>query len=193
MSGDEGGSLRLPVTVEVMKGWQPPMNADTANRKAELLGNLRAEHDALAQTLRTLTPAQMTQGGVNGEGVEDWSVKDILSHITWWEQSIFGWLSREQAVPREALPPSDLSEDQTNTFIFEQTRALPLPDVLANFERSYTALYQAIEAASEEQIERGRPSDPDGSPLWEIIPGNSSEHYHAHHDAIRAWLSGGSA
>jgi hypothetical protein len=177
--------------VKAMKGWQPLMNAGTMNRKAELLGNLRAEHNALAQTLGTLTPEQMTQGGVHGEGVEDWSVKDILSHITWWEQSIFGWLGREQAVPREALPAGNLSEDESNRFIFEQTRALPLSDVLANFERSYTALYQAIEVASEEQITRGRPSDPDGSPLWEIIPGNSYEHYRVHHDAIRAWLNGG--
>lgn len=193
MPRDEGGSLCLPSNVEAMKGWQPLMNADTANRKAELLGNLRAEHDALAQTLGTLTAEQMTQGGVHGEGVEDWSVKDILSHITWWEQSIFGWLGRELAVPRGVLPLDTLSEDQTNSFIYEQTHELPLSDVLANFERSCAALRQAIEAASEEQIGRGRPSDPDSSPLWEIIPGNSYEHYRAHHDAIRAWLSGGNS
>lgn len=176
--------------VKAMKGWQSLMNAGTMNRKAQLLGNLRKEHDALAQTLGTLNQAQMTQGSVHGEGVEDWRVKDILSHITWWEQSIFGWLGREPAVPRGTLPAGDLSEDETNSFIFEQTRALPLSNVLANFERSYTALYQAIEAVSEEQLAHGRPSDPDGSPLWEIIPGNSYEHYHTHHDAILAWLGG---
>lgn len=192
MPADEGGSLCLPIKVEAMKGWQPLMNSDTANRKAELLGNLSAEHEALAQTLGTLTAKQLTQGGVHGEGVEDWSVKDILSHITWWEQSIFGWLGREQAVPRGVPPPDNLSEDQTNSFIYKQTHELPLSDVLANFERSYTSLRQAIVAASEDQIGRGRPSDPEGSPLWEIIPGNSYEHYHAHHDAIRAWLKGGS-
>ncbi|HEX6819538.1 MAG TPA: ClbS/DfsB family four-helix bundle protein [Ktedonobacterales bacterium] len=169
------------------------MNADTTNRKAELLSNLRAEHEALIQTLGTLTEAQLTQRGVHGEGLEDWSVKDILSHITWWEQSIFGWLGREQAVPRGALPASNLSEDEANSFIFEQTRALSPSDVLANFERSYTALHQAIEAASEEQLARGRPSDPDGSPLLEIIPGNSYDHYHVHNDAIRAWLNGGNS
>lgn len=168
------------------------MSDGQTNHKADVLGNLRAEHDALAKTVSALSPAQLTAHGVHGDGNEDWTVKDILSHITWWEQSVFGWLGVPPVVEREPLPAGELSEDEANHIIFERNKGRELAEVLETFERSYTALLQALEGASEEQLNQPRNADPGGSPLWEIIPGNTYEHYRAHHDAIRAWLSTGS-
>jgi uncharacterized protein (TIGR03083 family) len=163
-------------------------NRDTNHTQA-LLENLRREHDALAATLRPLTPAQMTTPGVHGDGGGTWTVKDILSHITWWEQSVFGWLGQPPAVERSVVPSGDLSEDEVNSAIYAGNKERPLEDVLHTFERSYTALVRALEEAGEERIAQPRPSAPDGPPIWEIVPGNTYEHYAAHHEAIRTWLT----
>jgi len=165
------------------------MSADNSTHKAKLLESLRREHDALAQTLAPLTPEQMTTPGVHGDGNEPWTVKDILSHITWWEQSIFGWLGLPPAVPRSPIPEGDLSEDEANHAIFEGNKGRALDEVLGSFERSFESLVQAVEEASEERLSQPRVSDPVGTPVYELIPGNTYDHYHAHNDAIRAWLS----
>ena len=156
--------------------------------KEELLRHLRREHEALAETLVALTPAQLTSPDVHGEGGGDWKVKDILSHITWWEQSVFGWLGLPRAVPRSPIPEGELTDDEANAAIFAGNKDRELADVLHDFEHSYTTLLSALEAASEEQLERPRAADPGGPPIWEIVPGNTYEHYQAHHESIRAWL-----
>jgi hypothetical protein len=166
------------------------MSEQNTNHKAELLENLRREHDALADTIAPLTPEQMTTAGVHGEGNEPWSVKDILAHITWWEQSVFGWLGLPPAVERSPLPQGNLSDDEANHAIYEGNKDLGLADVVSRFKQSYARLLQAVGEASEEQLGRPRASDPGGSLVYELIPGNTFEHYHVHNDAIRSWLAG---
>lgn len=165
------------------------MSADNSMRKAKLLEGLRREHGALAETLAPLTPEQMTAPGVHGDGNEPWTVKDILSHITWWEQSVFGWLGLPPAVSRSPIPAGDLSEDAANHAIFEGNKGRALAEVLSSFEQSFARLMQAVEGAGEERLSQPRASDPGGAPVWELIPGNTYEHCRAHHDAIHAWLA----
>ena len=49
--------------------------------KAELLGRIRREHAALEQTIARLSDDQMLAAAEH-----DWTVKDLLAHITAWEQ-----------------------------------------------------------------------------------------------------------
>ncbi len=156
--------------------------------KAALLHNIRSEHESLDQTLEGMSATQMTTPGVYADDNGEWTVKDILAHITWWEQSPFDWLGLAHAVPRSPIPKGELSEDETNNAIFEGSRNRSLDDVWSSFHRSYQQLVSAIEAASEEQLNQPRKSAPDGPPIWEIFPGNTYEHYRIHHDSIRAWL-----
>jgi uncharacterized protein DUF1706 len=165
------------------------MGADYSTHKTGLLESLRREHGALAQTLAPLTPERMTTPGVHGDGNEPWTVKDILSHITWWEQSVFGWLGLPPAVSRSPLPEGELSEDEANHAIFEGNKARALDEVLGSFERSFASLVRAVEEAGEERLSQPRASDPGGTPIYELIPGNTYDHYRAHHDAIRHWIA----
>jgi hypothetical protein len=115
-------------------------------------------------------------------------VKDILSHIIWWEQSVFGWLGQPLAVPRSPIPEGTLSDDEANHAIYVGNKDHALAEVLSSFEQSFARLMQAVEEAGEERLSQPRVSDPGGTPVYELIPGNTYDHYHAHHDAIRAWL-----
>jgi uncharacterized protein DUF1706 len=159
------------------------------SHKAELLASLRREHEALAETLGALTPEQMTTPGIHGDDGGNWAVKDVLCHITWWEQSVFGWLGLPPAVPRSPIPEGASGDDEINAAIYAGNKGRELAEVLASFERSYQALVSALEAASEERLGQSRQSDPGGGPIWELVPGNTFEHYDAHNQAIRAWMS----
>ncbi len=160
-----------------------------SNHKAEALAHLRAAHQPLEDTLVGLSAAQMTTPGVYADGNGEWTVKDILAHITWWEQSVFGWLGLPRAVERSPIPAGELNDDEVNQAIFVGNRDRPLDEVKRNFHHSYDALVRAIETASEEQLAQPRSSDPDGSPIYEILPGNTYEHYQIHLQSIRDWLN----
>ena len=58
--------------------------------KATLLDNISAGHEMLAKTLSPLHEAQMTATGVNG----DWSIKDVLVHLTAWQQRLLAELQK---------------------------------------------------------------------------------------------------
>ncbi len=52
--------------------------------KPALLAAIQAERTLLENLLATLTPAQWVQSGVVGQ----WSVKDVLVHLTLWERRL---------------------------------------------------------------------------------------------------------
>lgn len=166
------------------------MSDVTTSHKEEVLDSVRREHEALAHTLARLNAAQMTTPGLYADENPDWTVKDSLAHITWWEQSVFGWLGHEFAVPRSPIPEGANGDDEINRYIFEGNRERSLDDVLNSFNHSYNELVSALQAASEEQLNQPRKSAPDGPPLWEIIPGNTYEHYQIHNQSILDWLDG---
>jgi len=54
------------------------------NRKSHLLGLMQTEHSKLEALLNSLNEEQMLRPDVVGT----WSVKDVLAHLTWWEQTM---------------------------------------------------------------------------------------------------------
>jgi hypothetical protein len=58
-----------------------PMLMDDAPTKTEFLERIRTSREKLDRVVGLIDPLFMTAPGVCG----DWSVKDILAHITWQE------------------------------------------------------------------------------------------------------------
>ncbi len=58
------------------------------NRKAALLRLIQSEHMQLEALLSTLDEEHLLRPGVTGS----WSVKDVLAHLTWWEQAMISEL-----------------------------------------------------------------------------------------------------
>ena len=50
-------------------------------KKEQLLGKIDVAWSALQESYAGLSESQLTEPGVTGE----WSVKDILAHVTTWE------------------------------------------------------------------------------------------------------------
>lgn len=125
----------------------------------------------------------MTEPGLAGE----WSLKDIIAHVTWGEREMVGVLEAR------ALVGSDLwnvSTDERNAAVYEQNRDRPLGDVLAEAQEIHAQLFTALEMLTDEDLndpQRFQDMPADWIP-WKLIAGNSYGHYDEHSPSIRAWL-----
>jgi hypothetical protein len=141
----------------------------------------RAAWDSL---LADLAPAQEETPGVEG----DLSVKDLIAHVTWYEREMIG------LIETRLLAGSDLwslSVNARNAGIFEQNRARPASDVLAEAHEVGRRLLDAIEGLTEDDIcraDRFANMPHDWLP-WQVIAGNTYDHYPAHIASIRARLA----
>lgn len=156
--------------------------------KAELLARIRTERKLLEAELADLDGDQMTKPGVEG----CWSIKDLIAHISVWEQRMITWLKQtlRSEVPQQ-LPAGmtwdDLDRWNEQTYLEHRDR--PLDEVLAESNRSYRQAVQAVETMPEKAL-----IEPDyyvwrgGKPLWEMVAANTFWHYREHRETIRAWL-----
>jgi hypothetical protein len=119
--------------------------------KAQLLEAMQTEHTALDKVLADLTPEQMTAVSA----ATPWSIKDILAHLSAWEQLCLGWYKAGQRGQTPALPAEGFNWAQIpalNKQIFETHRARPLAEVKQQYQASYRRIYKTVEAISEEEL-----------------------------------------
>lgn len=157
--------------------------------KAQVLGQIWADHALLEALIAPLGAGQMTEPLPDG-----WSVKDVLAHVTVWEGLLVAWLEARAAgtFPPTAVPPSREAVDRLNAAAFAAAQARPLPTVLTGFHRSFGRVLQAVDALPE-GVDLGTPLPQvwaAGEPLGQLIAENTYEHYQAHMEAIRAWRAG---
>jgi hypothetical protein len=160
--------------------------------KAELLETMRTERTAWGNLLGEVGEARMSQPGVAGH----WSVKDIIVHVTAYEQWLVTWL--EAASRGELPPPSPLNNpdiDERNEVIYAENQARPVRDVLAEAKQVFDQLLNSVEGLLDVDLTDPhrtewfvKPYWSENPPLWDAIAGDSYEHYHEHIPSIRAWL-----
>jgi uncharacterized damage-inducible protein DinB len=151
--------------------------------KSELIDRFsraRAEWDDL---LARMTPEQMQKPRAVGE----WSVKDIIVHLTWYEKEMVGVLRSHMFSGSKWW---DISLDERNRMICEESKDRQLAEVLDESRLVYQAFIQGLESLPEADLYNpasfpGMPSD--WQPL-EIFSNNSYEHYEEHGQEVRAWL-----
>ncbi len=153
--------------------------------KTQFLSAVRADWARWQAVLDEVGEARMTQPGAAGE----WSVKDIVAHLTWFEREMVG------VIRQRWLAGSDLwnvGQDERNAVIFEQNRERALDDVLGEAERVHQELVDGLEELPEEHYgnpARFRDMPADWLP-WQVFAGNTYEHYQHHAADVRAWLDG---
>jgi Mycothiol maleylpyruvate isomerase N-terminal domain len=151
--------------------------------KADVIEKMRAGRAEWEALLAQVPRERMTEPGVMGE----WSLKDIIAHVSWGELEI------AEVFRQHALVGSDLwnlPQDERNAAMVAESHARSLDDVLAEAERAYPQLLAAVQTLDDEDFNdaaryAGMP------PLWrpwQLIAGNTYDHYPEHIPAIRAWL-----
>ena len=131
---------------------------------------------------------QMQAKGSTNNDMGNWSLKDIIAHITWHEKEMVGLIQAHALVGSELW---NLPTDKRNAAIYEQVKHLPLELVLAESEQVHQQLIDALPTLSDEDL-----TDPDSFPNmppdwqpWMIIAQNTYEHYEDHMKDVEQWLA----
>jgi hypothetical protein len=150
--------------------------------KAELLAATRKERARWDALVGSVDQAQMTRRGVAGE----WSVKDIIAHITWYERELVITLQARALAGSELW---QLPMDERNAVIFQENRDRPLDEVLAEAPRVFQQLLGLLEGLSEEDlVDPSRfPGMPSDWRPWQVIAGIAHQHYRDHIQDVEAW------
>lgn len=155
--------------------------------KARFLADLRAEQAQWEALLHAIGEEHMTQPGV----AADWSVKDIVAHLTGWRQRTVGRLQaalRHEPAPPPPWPPHLQSDDEINAWIYATNRDRPLADVLRESREVFQQLVGTLEAFPEvELLDMTRFPWLEGEPLTAAA---FFAHFHEEHEPdMRAWLA----
>ncbi len=153
--------------------------------KQELIAALENGRREFLKTIEGLPEENMIEPGVVG----DWSVKDILAHLSRWEAELVTLLFQAQQGNRPTtVQLSDASTDELNAKWYAQTRERPLDRVMADFEGVRDQTIRRVQALADRDLDDPKRFDwLDGHPLVEWITSDSTKHEAEHGAQIRAW------
>ena len=153
--------------------------------KEELIRTLEEGREAFLDSIEGLSDEQMVEENV----FDDWTVKDILAHLTMWEAELVKllWQARQGHKPT-SVHFAKVSMDEQNATWHRQNKARPLERVLDDYHGVRPQTVRRVEAFSERDL-----TDPkrypwlEGTPLWKWIASDSFEHEAEHLAQIREW------
>jgi hypothetical protein len=161
----------------------------TRSYKSELVDRIRAAHEELAQAIAALPADELVQAGVT----EQWSVKDVMAHLTYWEQEVLTYIAqveRGEEPPDDSLPGETNQQrvDRLNEANYQRNRSRPLDDVQVDFARSYQEMLTTVEGWDDADVAPGgRLEQLLGVGVEQALAGDTWEHYQEHADQIQEW------
>jgi hypothetical protein len=162
-------------------------------KKSELLNWLREENRQWEAFLDQIGPARMDQPGVNG----DWSMKDIVAHLTGWQPRLIGRILAAQRGEPEPPPPWPAhlqADDEINAWIYEANRGRSVREVLDESNNLFQQLLAAIEGLPDEvridEVRHDRAYYFVRLGDQRLPAGEFFDHFHDDHEPdVRAWLA----
>ena len=153
--------------------------------KENIISELTNSREKILETVRGLSDQEMETPGV----MDDWSVKDILVHLTRWEAELVKLLWQvKQGITPTTVHFSKESVDNINARWYEESRSRPLKSILNDFLGVRSQTIRRAESLTEVKF-----TDPStfpwlkGEPLWMWIAGDSFEHEAEHEAQIKTW------
>ena len=151
--------------------------------RSDFLQVLSDQHASWLTLLERVGDERMTIPGVEG----DWSIKDILAHVIWYEREMVGLLDER------TLAGSDLwklPHAERNALIYQQNRDRSLEDVLNEAATTYPQLLRLVEGLSDAELNdpRSFTNMPEDWLPWQLIAENTYDHYRDHGLSIQSWL-----
>lgn len=151
-------------------------------QKQTLLQNIQDSYAAFEAGLASLNAGQMTAPVLDG----GWSVKDTLAHLAVWHRRALDLLDPVEPARVPGIPASGIEDTDINQFnarFYAAHKDLPLDEALAGFRESYRQLLTVVERMTEADL-----MSPlrDETRFWQVVAGNTYDHYPEHLSAIRA-------
>ena len=145
--------------------------------RQQLLNRLDDAWAALKESYAGLADSEMMVPGVVGE----WSVKDILGHVTTWEEESLKVLP---LIIRGGKPPRYSTQyggiDAFNAQTTRQKQSLSLSEVLQQLDEVHSRLIDSLQDAPEEQFATE-------TPFRRRLRLDTYSHHRVHARAIREW------
>ena len=144
--------------------------------KQQLLKRLDKAWTGIKASYAGLSDTQLMEPGVMG----DWSVKDILAHVTTWEEEGLKYLP---LILTGGRPPRYIQSggiDAFNARMTEQKRKLAISEVLNQFDETHRRLIDYIQSVPEEHFQRE-------TRFRHRLRLDTYSHYPLHARAIQQW------
>jgi hypothetical protein len=160
-------------------------------RKSELLTWLQEKYQQWEGLLDEIGPARMDQPGVNG----DWSMKDIVAHLTGWNRWLVARLQaagRGEPEPPPPWPAHLQTEEEINAWIYASNRGRSVRELLDEAHQVHQQLLAVMEGLpADVRIETVEPAF---HLVWlgdqRFPAGEFYDHFHDDHEPdVRAWLA----
>ena len=157
------------------------------NDKTQIIRMLRDEFERWEELLGGISEEQITAPN----RIDNWSIKDIVAHLTTWQQISVARLeaaldNREPELsmwPAEFDPDAD-DADPINAWIYESQRGKPWPDTHREWRERYLRFLELAEAIPEKDLmEVGRFRWIAGYALSAVLLG-AYEHHKEHLDPL---------
>jgi hypothetical protein len=145
--------------------------------RGQLLKRIDQAWEAFKQSYTGLQDAELLEPGVTG----GWSIKDIIAHVTWWEEEALTHLPlilTGGRPPRYSVTYGGI--DAFNARMTEQRKDLPLAEVLRQRDDVHRRLIAFIESAPEDQATGD-------TRFRRRLRLDTYGHYPKHARAIRIW------
>ena len=158
------------------------------HRKQELVEAIITEHRRLDANLALLTHNEMLLPGLVGT----WNTKDLMAHLTAWEQLLIHW---HDAGARGSTPdpcPTGMSRrqiDALNAHLYERNRERQLDEILDEYQSSYAQVLELVRGLSEERLfSPGTYPWTSRLSLADYVAANTCQHYCWAKTLLRRWL-----
>ena len=153
--------------------------------KEAVISSLKTSRESLLSAIEGLDDEAMLEPGVVG----DWSVKDVLVHLSLWEAELVTllWQARQGRKPATAQLGDD-SVDELNARWYQMHRDRVLAQVLDDFHAVRHQTLRRVDGFSDREL-----TDPElfpwlnGEPLEQWIASDSFGHEDEHTAQIIAW------
>jgi hypothetical protein len=156
--------------------------------KQELIQSIENEHEALVELVGSIPRKRYGEEGVWGDG---WSIKDLLAHLTEWEQMFLHWYREGREGGRPVLPAPGFKWNQTpelNREIWRKHRRKSIQKVFAEFEKSYEeVLTVARQLSPKELLTPGHYGWTGKHPLTTYLAPNTCSHYRTATKILKRW------
>ena len=155
--------------------------------KEQLLSLSQENFDRLFSLIEPLSSEDRSKPGVNGE----WSVKDILAHLTAWHHLFFTWYEEGSRGQKPEMPAPGYAWKTTpelNEKIYQEHRHQPYETVAAELKDSHQKMMALISSHSDEELFTKKMYKWTGSTsLGSYAISASSSHYQCAIDLIKKW------
>ncbi len=146
-------------------------------KKQQVIEKLDAAYREFTGSYAGLSDAQMLRPGVTG----DWSVKDLVAHVTWWEEEALKHLPgilRGVRPPRYSVLYGGI--DAFNAKMTAEHRALSLEEARRQAADTHRRLLEYLDTVAEEHFVTE-------TRFRRRLKLDTYGHYPIHTEAVRAW------